>query len=75
MINCYNDGPPEPGTDPLGPFYELESSSPALALIPNGSYTHVQTTMHFRGSPEELNVIAKKTLGVEIEAIQNAFKK
>ena len=27
--NAYNDGPPVPGAKPLGPFYELESSSPA----------------------------------------------
>ena len=32
--NSYNDGPPEPGAKPLGPFYELESSSPAAALAP-----------------------------------------
>jgi hypothetical protein len=28
-VNSYNDGPPAPGAPPLGPFYELESSSPA----------------------------------------------
>ena len=33
-LNSYNDGPPGPGQKPLGPFYELESSSPALALEP-----------------------------------------
>jgi len=32
VVNSYNDGPPEPGAQPLGPFYELESSSPAAAL-------------------------------------------
>ena len=32
VINSYNDGPPENGGKPLGPFYELETSSPALSL-------------------------------------------
>ncbi len=32
VINSYNDGPPAPGKPPLGPFYELETSSPALSL-------------------------------------------
>ena len=31
VVNAYNDGPPSPGAKPLGPFYELETSSPALA--------------------------------------------
>ena len=34
VINSYNDGPPAPGKPPLGPFYELETSSPALSLQP-----------------------------------------
>ena len=32
VANSYNDGPPAPGAKPLGPFYELETSSPAAAL-------------------------------------------
>jgi hypothetical protein len=32
QIHSYNDGPTEPGGDQLGPFYELETSSPALPL-------------------------------------------
>ena len=28
VVNSYNDGPPAPGAKPLGPFYELETSSP-----------------------------------------------
>ena len=31
VINSYNDGPLADGTQ-MGPFYEVESSSPALAL-------------------------------------------
>ena len=40
VINAYNDGPPEPGAKPLGPFYELETSSPAAALAPGESLLH-----------------------------------
>ena len=31
-VNSYNDGPLAPGQPGLGPFYELETSSPALRL-------------------------------------------
>ena len=34
VINSYNDGPLGPDQPPLGPFYEIESSSPAAALAP-----------------------------------------
>jgi hypothetical protein len=38
--------------DNWGPFYELEASSPALALERDSSATHIQSTYHFEG-PEE----------------------
>ena len=72
--NSYNDGPPEPGADPLGPFYELESSSPALQLKPQDSKTHKHTTIHFQGSSKELDKIAQATLGVDLQEIVKAFK-
>jgi hypothetical protein len=75
VINAYNDGPPEPGAKPLGPFFELETSSPALALAPGASYEHQQTTFHFTGSRETLDPIARKCLGVGLEAIEKAFAK
>lgn len=71
--NSYNDGAPAPGEPPLGPFFELESSSPALALKPGHSYTHVHTTFHFQGPLENLDKIAKRVLGVGINRIANAF--
>ena len=43
-LNSYNDGPVAPGQPPLGPFYELETSSPALALAPGEHYTHTHRT-------------------------------
>jgi hypothetical protein len=73
VVNTYNDGPPEPGKDPLGPFYELETSSPALALKSGESGTHIQQTYHFEGEESALNEIAVQLLGVSLEEIENAF--
>jgi hypothetical protein len=75
VVNSYNDGPSSPGAKPLGPFYELESSSPAAALAPAGTLTHVHTTMHFQGPEKALDQIARKVLGVGLEEIEKAFKK
>ena len=72
-VNSYNDGPASPGAKPLGPFYELETSSPAGALIPDGILRHVHTTMHFQGPEAALDGIARKTLGVGIADIKAAF--
>ncbi len=73
VINSYNDGSPEPGVDPLGPFYELETSSPAAALKPGESMKHVQRTFHIQGSEAELDPIARRLLGVGLDAIKGAF--
>ena len=75
VVNSYNDGPASPGAKPLGPFYELESSSPAAALAPGGTLTHVHTTMHFQGPEKALDQIARKVLGVGLEEIEKAFKR
>ncbi|MFO7733741.1 MAG: DUF6786 family protein [Candidatus Aminicenantes bacterium] len=74
VVNSYNDGPAAPGAKPLGPFYELESSSPAAALAPGESLTHVHTTMHFQGPEKALDAIARAVLGVGIEDIKTALK-
>jgi hypothetical protein len=63
-INSYNDGPPAPGKPPLGPFYELETSSPALRLAPGERYTHVHRTFHLVGAETELEPVARATLKV-----------
>lgn len=67
VVNSYNDGPPEPGKKPLGPFYELETSSPALALAPKEKYTHVHRTVHMTGSHEALNKVSQAVLGVDLD--------
>jgi hypothetical protein len=73
--NCYNDGPPTPGAKPMGPFFELESSSPAAALAPGKSLSHVHRTIHLSGPESELDGVARATLGVSIADIKNGLKK
>lgn len=73
VINSYNDGSPEPGVAPLGPFYELETSSPAAALKPGETMQHVQRTFHIQGTEEELSPIAVRLLGVDLDTIKKAF--
>lgn len=73
VINAYNDGPPAPGEDPLGPFYELETSSPAANLSPGETMQHSQTTIHLKGSDEMIDQISNRLLGVSVEEIKDKF--
>lgn len=73
VVNAYNDGPLENGTQ-LGPFFEIETSSPAAALKGGETIRHTHATYHFVGTDDQLNEIALKTLGVSIAEIRNAFK-
>jgi hypothetical protein len=75
VVNSYNDGPSAPGAKPLGPFYELESSSPAAALKPGEKLGHVHTTIHFQGEEKALDQIARQALGVGLAEIKGAFLK
>ena len=63
-VNSYNDGPPSPGVKPLGPFYELESSSPALALKPGENANHIHRTIHLQGDEAAVRTIGQMLLGV-----------
>jgi hypothetical protein len=74
VVNSYNDGPLGPGKPPLGPFWELETSSKAAALAPGESLTHVHRTVHLTGSHASLDAIAKATLGVTLAEIEAAFR-
>jgi hypothetical protein len=66
VVNSYNDGPPNPGG-----FYELESSSPALALQPGESYTHHHRTLHLAGPTAALDAVATHTLGTSVASLPN----
>jgi hypothetical protein len=73
VVNSYNDGPASPGAAPLGPFYELESSSPAAALAPGERLSHTHTTLHVEGPRADLDAIARSALGVGLDAIERAL--
>ena len=68
VINIFN-GAVLPAEDLDLPFYEFESSSSAKELRPQEHIIHRHTTYHFEGSFEELNAIAKQTLGVGLSDI------
>jgi hypothetical protein len=72
-VNAYNDGPLADKTQ-MGPFYEIESVSPAAFLKPQQGMTHKHSVFHFTGDKDELNQIALKTLGISLQDIQAAFK-
>jgi hypothetical protein len=69
VINSYNDGPLADGSQ-LGPFYEVESSSQALALAPGHSQQYLQTTCHLQGDYLQLSALAKKILGVDLAEVK-----
>ncbi len=72
-INSYNDGPATPGAAGLGPFYELETSSPAAALKPGAMLAHSHRTFHFEGSQTELDKVARSILGESLADIRTAL--
>lgn len=70
VINSYNDGPPAEGEKPLGPFYELETSSYAAALFSGESLIHTQNTFHFEGDERALSALMERILGVSTNEIR-----
>jgi hypothetical protein len=47
----------------MGPFFEMESSSPAAALQPGDTLVHTQTTIHLSGSPGILKKLIVQVFG------------
>ncbi len=74
VLNSYNDGPLEDGSQ-MGPFYELEDSSPGAALKPGESLKHVNMTIHVTGEETELNKIIVGLFGVTADDIKQSFSK
>ena len=70
VLNAYNDGPLEDGSQ-MGPFYELESSSPALALKPSETDEHVQRIYHFEGDHKSLDRVSTKMLNISLSEIED----
>lgn len=71
VLNSYNDGPVDGKT--MGPFYELETSSPAAFLAPSESLTHVHRTIHIQGSEKGLNTVVDRLFKCNLETITNIF--
>ena len=73
VINSYNDGPLADGSI-MGPFYEIETSSPAAELEPGASLTHVQRIVHFQGEEKQLETIVADLFGLSLKDIVNKFR-
>ena len=74
VLNSYNDGPLEDGSQ-MGPFYELEDSSPAAALKAGENLKHVNLTIHLTGEESALNGILVNLFGITVEEIRQSFSK
>jgi len=70
--NAYNDGPLEDGSI-MGPFFEMESASPAALLMPGETLYHTHNVFHFMGKENDLTLITKALLGVSIDDIKTVF--
>lgn len=72
VVNSYNDGPVDDGSI-MGPFYEIESSSPAAMLPPGDKITHTQRIFHITGDEEKLSLITEKLFGQKLSDIVKVF--
>ncbi|MDP2337207.1 MAG: hypothetical protein Q8N05_12310 [Bacteroidota bacterium] len=72
VLNSYNDGPVEDGSV-MGPFYEIESSSPAAAISAGESMTHTQRIFHITGDEDKLSLITEQLFHVSIDEIKHVF--
>ncbi len=71
VVNAYNDGPTETG-EVMGPFFEIETSSPAAFLHPGGELCHTQEVFHFQGPEQALDAIIKGLLSADLGKIKNS---
>lgn len=58
----------------MGPFYELESSSPAAALKQGESMNHKQYTIHMTCDLKKLDRVSMNIPGISLEKIKEAFR-
>ena len=72
-VNAYNDGPLQDGKQ-MGPFYELESVSPAAFLKPGASLTHEHRVLHFTGNTAVLDQLSEKVLQLSLADIKKALQ-
>ena len=75
-LNSYIDGPVDESGEQMRPLYELESSSPALALKPGESATHTQTIIHLYGAEADLQkVLSAVAPGVELSKVRSMLNR
>lgn len=72
-INAYNDGPVDDGSI-MGPFYEIETSSPGAVLNQGESLTHTQVIVHVQGSEEELAKLVDELFKLDLNNIATKFQ-
>lgn len=73
-LNSYNDGPVGEDGEQMGPFYEIESSSPALALAPGKTGTHTETIIHLYGDEDKLQSVLSALTTVKLSDVKNKLK-
>jgi len=73
-VNSYNDGPVADGSV-MGPFYEIETSSPAAALAPGETMRHVQRIVHIQGDEAKLAGLVKEIFSIDLQTIRSQFQK
>jgi hypothetical protein len=71
VVNSYNDGPLADGSQ-LGPFYEIESSSPANELKPGESESYKQVTCHIQGDYLKLREMVRQLFGFNLDGIKKS---
>ena len=74
VINSYNDGPVADGSI-MGPFYEIETSSPAAELQPGKTQIHTQRIVHIQGDKAKLAEVVKSVFNLDLDSIQSKFTK
>lgn len=72
VVNVYNDGPNETGGC-LGPFYELETLSPALGLRAGEHYEHRHSTLHLLGTRSSLDSVSEKVWGISLGELEQGL--
>lgn len=73
VINAYNDGPVEDGSI-MGPFYEIETSSPGAALSPGESIVHRQAVLHIQGDKSALGQVVRHLFDCDLDDIAGTFR-
>jgi hypothetical protein len=58
----------------LGPFYEIETSSPGAALQPSETMKHTQRIIHLQGDETDLAWLVRQLFDVDLDGISSKFQ-